>query len=356
MASVHIVLPNLANRLGRIQGGASQRAAGAFCDRIDTWRRGALRRGADRRRSHRQLGRDGARRARPQDRRGRHRSERAAQLQRKKRRRRARDLVAAGQYHAVPRFDSNTTKASRDEVGFRQKGYLWLYDAETWPKAASHLELQRALGHPIEALTAAEVTSARARNRSARRNCRRDLLARATDSSIQPAQGALSGALAQRSARSFSTALTSTRSMSARDEVRLECWQSTTRSADEGLDAHDDRGRPGRGGQPDDLLELQCRRGRDNRRRMVADAASSWSGSRITANRFAARFAWSIIARPISSAYGMIVDTSGRVFSQRRRPHPGRLLAARRAARLSFQVRRRAASSWTKSGRACMRG
>jgi glycine/D-amino acid oxidase-like deaminating enzyme len=45
----------------------------------------------------------------------------------------------------------------RDEVGFRQKGYLWLYDAETWPKAQSHLELQRSLGHRIEELTARQV-------------------------------------------------------------------------------------------------------------------------------------------------------------------------------------------------------
>jgi sarcosine oxidase subunit beta len=43
------------------------------------------------------------------------------------------------------------------EIGFRQRGYLWLYDGETWPKAYEHLELQLSLGHPIEALTAAQV-------------------------------------------------------------------------------------------------------------------------------------------------------------------------------------------------------
>ena len=43
------------------------------------------------------------------------------------------------------------------EVGFRQKGYLWLYDADTWPKALAHVDLQRGLGHPIETLTALEV-------------------------------------------------------------------------------------------------------------------------------------------------------------------------------------------------------
>jgi FAD-dependent oxidoreductase domain-containing protein 1 len=43
------------------------------------------------------------------------------------------------------------------EIGFRQRGYLWLYDEQTWPQALEHLALQRELGHPIETLTAGEV-------------------------------------------------------------------------------------------------------------------------------------------------------------------------------------------------------
>src|SRR5260370_3913155 len=45
----------------------------------------------------------------------------------------------------------------RDEVSFRQKGYLWLYDQDTFARALEHIPLQRKLGHQIEALTAADV-------------------------------------------------------------------------------------------------------------------------------------------------------------------------------------------------------
>jgi FAD dependent oxidoreductase len=48
-------------------------------------------------------------------------------------------------------------RSVRDDVGFRQKGYLWLYDDQAWAGACEHLGLQRSLGHPIELLTPAQV-------------------------------------------------------------------------------------------------------------------------------------------------------------------------------------------------------
>lgn len=45
------------------------------------------------------------------------------------------------------------------EVGFQQKGYLWLYNSEQWRRAADRLAMQRRLGVLVEELTPSEVQS-----------------------------------------------------------------------------------------------------------------------------------------------------------------------------------------------------
>ena len=47
----------------------------------------------------------------------------------------------------------------RDELGFRQNGYLWLHGPERFPEAVGHLEMQNRFGRGIERLSPAEVSS-----------------------------------------------------------------------------------------------------------------------------------------------------------------------------------------------------
>jgi sarcosine oxidase subunit beta len=122
----------------------------------------------------------------------------------------------------------------RDEVGFRQKGYLWLYDAETWPKALAHLPLQRELGHPIDELDAAEV------HRRVPEIDRLDGIAGAT---FSPADGLINPNLLKEHYRARSRALgveyfdrLYVHGIDAgHSEVRIGCWRADEPLSDEAL-------------------------------------------------------------------------------------------------------------------------
>jgi len=198
----------------------------------------------------------------------------------------------------------------REEVGFRQKGYLWLYDDETWAKASEHLELQRALGHPIEALTPAEV------NRRVPEIDRLDGLAGAT---FSPADGLINPNLLKQHYRTRAMASGATfldrvyvgAANVAANEVRLQCSQATAPLTDEGLERLMTDSADGADyGQPFEL-----------RADAVAITTGAWS------DKVLGIFGLENYSEPIRrqicladnratnfAAYGMIVDTSGVYF------------------------------------------
>jgi sarcosine oxidase subunit beta len=199
----------------------------------------------------------------------------------------------------------------RDEVGFRQKGYLWLYDAETWPKACDRLEVQRSLGHPIEALTPTEVS---------RRVPEIDRLDGIAGATFSPADGLINPNLLKQHYRAraiehgakFLDRVYVHAASIDTNEVRLQCSQSAVPLTDEQL-AHlmtDDGVVATRPGHP---FELRT----DN----VAITTGAWSDNAL------AIFGLKNYSEPIRrqiclvdnreanfAAYGMIVDTSGVYF------------------------------------------
>lgn len=199
----------------------------------------------------------------------------------------------------------------RDEIGFRQKGYLWLYDAETWPKACDRLELQRALGHSIEVLTPNEVS---------RRVPEIDRLNGIAGATFSPADGLINPNLLKQhyralsiehSARFLDRVYVHAATIDA-SEVRLQCWQSSAPLTDEGLVRMMTEDGPGEA-QSGRLFELRAD--------CVAITTGAWSDAVLKI--FGLRNYSEPIRRQIClvdnrdanfAAYGMIVDTSGVYF------------------------------------------
>jgi glycine/D-amino acid oxidase-like deaminating enzyme len=202
-------------------------------------------------------------------------------------------------------------RSLRDEIGFRQKGYLWLYDERAWAGACEHLALQRSLGHPIEVLTPAHVHD---------RVPEIDKLDGIAGATFSPEDGLINPNLLKQHYRSRSReegAVYLDRvyvhaAAVESDEVRLQCWQSPYALSDEALVrlmSEDGPGEPQMGA----LFEL--------RGAVVAITTGAWSDNAMRV--FGLRNYSEPIRRQIClvdnrvtnfAAYGMIVDTSGLYF------------------------------------------
>jgi glycine/D-amino acid oxidase-like deaminating enzyme len=199
----------------------------------------------------------------------------------------------------------------RDEVGFRQKGYLWLYDEQTYPRAIEHLPLQRKLGHPIETLTPAEV------NRRVPEIDKLDGIAGAT---FSPDDGLINPNLLKEHYRHRALKLGAQfldRSYVVGFDVgasgvRLECWQSDEALTDEGLVRLMTQDGPGEA-EPGRIFELSA----DS----IVLTSGAWTPSAL--KMLGLRNYTEPIRRQIClvdnretnlATYGMIVDTSGVYF------------------------------------------
>lgn len=218
---------------------------------------------------------------------------------------------------ALCRVSIGFYESIRDEVGFRQKGYLWLYDTETWPKACDHIPLQRSLGHAIEMLTPEQVHQ---------RVPEIDKLDGIAGATFSPADGLINPNLLKEHYRARSRAAGAEyldhvymhAADVASDEVRLQCWQSDRALSDPELIrmmTEDDKGEPPAGY----LFELRAG--------AVAITTGAWSDNAL--KLFGLKNYSEPIRRQICladnrvtnfAAYGMIVDTSG-VYFHNEGPH-----------------------------------
>ena len=199
----------------------------------------------------------------------------------------------------------------RDEVGFRQRGYLWLYNDQAWAGACEHLELQRTLGQPVEVLTPAAVRT---------RVPEIDKLEGIAGATFSPEDGLINPNLLKEHYRSRSREAGAVyldrvyvhAAEAGAGEVRLECWQSSDALTDEALVrlmSEDGPGEP----QAGTLVEL-CGS-------YVAITTGAWSDNAL--RLFGLRNYSEPVRRQLClvdnretnfAAYGMIVDASGLYF------------------------------------------
>jgi len=205
----------------------------------------------------------------------------------------------------------------RDEVGFRQKGYLWLYGDDTWTGAREHLAIQRELGHPIEALTPVEVN---------RRFPEIDKLEGIAGATFSPADGIINPNLLKEHYRTRSRAAgaqfldrTFVLAIEAgNSEVRVQCWQADDPLTDVELTRMMTQDGPGEA-ETGRLFELRA----DS----IVLTGGAWSP---LALKMLGLKNWSqpirrqgciVDSRVTNLAqYGMIVDTSG-VYFHNEGPH-----------------------------------
>ncbi len=203
------------------------------------------------------------------------------------------------------------------EVGFRQKGYLWLYDAATWPKALAHLPIQRELGHPIDELTPAQVH---------RRVPEIDKLDGIAGATFSPRDGLINSNLLKSHYRERSRALGADyvdrtyvhRVEQGGSEVRLFCWQSDSMLTDAGLVRLMTQDGPGEA-ESGHLIEIAAH--------ALAITGGAWSPNVLklvgldSMTEPVRRQLCIVDSRATSlDAYGMIVDTSG-VYFHNEGPH-----------------------------------